>query len=706
MIAPDDGGRRASRRAAAGVLLIAAAQIALSAWWMHGNGFFDRPPFMDAGWFRVDAQLMVERARAEGISGWLAAPWDHARPHPPLLPWLAAGSALLTDGAVDQFDQWLAQQVFGVLIAIGSYRLARNFGGRRFALFAAAAMTSAPVLLVSSRGVMPKFAMTGCVLLALDSLVRSDGLRRTRAALLAGVWGGLALLTMMLAPLYLAGAGLVVAGVGLRGGGRRGVVVRNAGLGVVAALAVCGWWYARHYEQTLNYARTVTGAEGQAIYSAGMGPWSLDRWLYYPTQLVNNGLGACVAAAVVLLAVADAVGRSLRRRTPAAAVESVAPRGAAAALCATGLVAFVVVTRGQTAGESQYAMPLAPLLALYAASALRGLPTGAPRVAACAVYGAATLFHVGVALRDFEHDLTTVRTGRIQWVGQADYYLAESARRRGGVPRPEAERWPLIEFVERMAELSPDGKIRFGAAAHHHHPFVNGGNLWFTAIRKGVDFEARSLRGLPNPSDRQAADFVAFVDFMVVDALYHRGGFEAGETKRLLDVLKRGGAEIEVVATAKPTAVSELRLLRLLKRGASTTVEAESALEAPDVRRRDVAFEGGRRIVGERRSEDGALELFVRTDPGAVEGRELFVHAVVGDATAGEVRIPLSKPRAAAAQLYRVRAKFPAGIGTVDAYRVGIRIAGGKGRPEDHARIVASDAPREGRFLVRFAAAP
>ncbi|HYC79060.1 MAG TPA: hypothetical protein VEI02_15670, partial [Planctomycetota bacterium] len=455
-----------------------------------------------------------------------------------------------------------------------------------------------------------------------------------------------------------------------------------------------------HRSAVLAYTRSVTGAAGQRTYSAGVDHASLERWLYYPLHLVNDGLGSGTAALVVALAFLAAGARLVGGSTKVAAGVEPArpPSGGGALLATTALLSAVLVAVGQTAAESQYVMPHVPLILLGACLAVRSLPGRGVRRGAAVALGASIAVYAALAMRSFEHDAPGLRTGRIEWVSRYDFGLARSAREVGAAARPDAERWPLGDVVESVRARSEDGVVRIGVASHHHHPFVNGGNLRAEALRRGVPCTVTALAGLPKPTRAQVRDFLRDVDVMVLDRFRHQG-FERGETRRLLDLLRDAGARVEEIAAFPVTARSDLRVLRLaLDDDVEALVPPARAL-APPTRPAEVRFEGGWTLRGVLRTDvEGApaFVLYFDAAPGATAGLEAFVDGAHGGAVTAKARIPL-EPGPTDGRLLRL--DVDPLEGATEA-RLGLRVRGGGRRREDHARVESSDLPKVGSYQV------
>ena len=210
---------------------VVATYLALTGVWMHENGFFAREPRTDAAFMRLEAVRMVEALRDEGLPGLFEAARTHARRSPPGIH-VSAALAAGMDGswALSPRTLWYSTAVYGLVLAIGTWFLARNFGGRGFAALVVFLTLASPVVLSGLRPFYRQFPMAVWAPLILHCLILSRGLTRPLPALLAGALTGVACCFKELAPLYVGGAALAAAPArphGASGGVRCRLIIRD-----------------------------------------------------------------------------------------------------------------------------------------------------------------------------------------------------------------------------------------------------------------------------------------------------------------------------------------------------------------------------------------------------------------------------------------------------------------------------------------------
>ncbi|HYC78332.1 MAG TPA: glycosyltransferase family 39 protein [Planctomycetota bacterium] len=632
-----DGPRR--RLAAALVLGVLAVAPSLATYaWMDANGFFVRPLSSDAAYYRIDALKIRCGYDAGGVLGWLQAGLEHSRPHPPTVPMGAALVAALTESAgVSQFAAWLSIQLYGVLYVVGAYRLARNFLGRRGALWTAFFAASLPQAVGGLRPFYPQWPMCAALVWAFDAIVRTDGFTRFRATAWFGFVAGAATMVKMLAPLYFGGACLAALWIGLRRPGARGKVLRNVAVGALVAAAVIAPWYGRHYASTLQYTREVTGDEGLELFSGGVGRWSPLRWVYHPFHFLHGVLGPWVAAVAVGVGVARAVEALDARASHGRATRSPRRLGdAARVLIAAPIAAYAPLTLGQIAAYGFYTAPYSVLGALaltVAATRLRAAPV---RVAAFAALAVCALGHHLLAARDY-HQVLRVDPPRIRlgastpaFLGYAlervpridvDNGLSMFAMLGGARPAYGVEHWPVEEFAEQIFRNAPRRRPRVlhTAAPVAEPPFLGQPQMEYEATLRGRELawtRGRDfIRDVKSPEE--ARERLASHDFVIVDERvlptldekYVR--IPADELfqptalipplfplSHILQELRSADCEVEILEQVRATPRARVTLLKVAARGTRRGPQPESTLEREDVLRTSVEFANGWTLVG------------------------------------------------------------------------------------------------------------
>ena len=686
------------------LILLAAAHVGLSGWWMRECGFFSpRPPYQDAAPWRAQSLELLEAWRTGGFLAWVGAGLAHDQPHPPLLVMLASLTSL-PEGQVTVESQWRVEMIFLVLMVAVSYRLARNFGGRWFSVLAAAAMTSAPVVLTMARWFYPKMPMTVMVIAALDALLRSRAFTRRGWSIAFGVLSGIATLTFMLAPLYLVGSALFAAALAAARSPLRRVRLANVALALLAFLWVASVWYAAHWRRTYEYVAAVTGSAGQQAFSKGVPLWAPARWLYYPLALVNRGLGFFVAAWVVgaLLGRAAAALRKVKSLAP---WESGHLPGWT--LAAGAIVSFLCVVPGQTAGDAEYVMNLAPLGLLFVAVTLRLVPGAWLRTVLAVLFAATCAFTVALVHRRFDEDVTRLRLGPFEVIGAYDRYGGAVARLHGCLARPEGETWPNEEFVDVMIWNAWTQDLRFGQLLPYMHNYVHFGNLEYAGHQRGVRLRAVNLSPASVADPAKIASFLEETDFLVVDHPFSDPGDEARLLPEVLEEAAASGITIDNIARRRVTERSELTLYQVSRPWDPDVVPA-SALEEGRVVKMEALFDNGWKLVGVEIAEapGGGALLHTFWDLGAPgrPGFELFVDVFEQRQPVARGRAPFGwfdPPKEGGPWLARVSARVSLALDDPKLkVRLGLRLEG-KGRSAaDHSNNLASTVPRFGSFRI------
>lgn len=675
--------------------------------WMRDNGFFARPPSHDASWYRLDAQLMLDALRQDGIWAWLRAAFDYDGSHPPLVMALSAAVAGIAGAdRLEPATAWPTTFLFGALLVCGVYRLARNFFSPARAAFAAAVASCCPVHLCFWRPFEVQMPMAALVLWSLDALLRSDGLRRRGAAAASGALLGAAALAKMLAPLYVAGAFAAVAVAGLRRPATRRATLRGAAAWLVAAGAVAALWYARHWRGVLGYTQFVVGEEGQERFSRAASAFSAERWLYYPVAIVDHGFGLPLALCVAAALVAGLV-RAVRARGRGADSDEGPPR--AAALAASVVVAWPVITLGTTVTFANYVQSFVPLGVLALVGAL-GLARRAGVRAA--LFGAVAVVAVWQGARAFRapaEDVDGPRYGGVAVFGQVDTQIAGAVRKAGGLDAPDAEPWPTREFAEAMLRAVPHRKPRLAYVMNWENPFVSSANLRFEALGLGRDLSLSSLSQIGTTDGPDVLATLRRADFAVVTLQRLRRGARRLGPEKLIAELAEAGLDAEIVARRRPTTKSDVSLVAMRwPHPAEIEPVAAAALERPGVRRVAAEFANGWRLLALRHGVVGtdalvctayfeprpagaaAFECVVEPSGGGTDARPSVRVATLatGDATDGVAAVAVTA------------SDFPATAEAGTAYRLFLREAGGGGGRR--VPVVASGLPRDGEDALRL----
>ncbi len=503
------------RRAVVGVVVVAVAALTAVGHvsWMSLTGFLTRPPSMDAGWDRLDADAMLDRLRDGGVGRWLTEGITRPGTHPPLLQMLVGMVASFTGGEVTTGTYTIVMTGALVAFVLGAWRLARSVAGPRAAALAAALAATAPVVLTSPRQLRPQFAMAAASLWALNAIVRSEGFTRRGPSIAAGCLVAIAALVKMLAPVEVAGAVIVAAAMGwAREGWKR--VFANLALAGAACAALAAPWYATNLASALRYARWVSDAEGQARFSGSLGTFDLGRWTYYPLNLVNNGFGAMLAAGVL----ASAVLLFVCRRRAADAAPDGGRSSALAVMLAAPIVAFPVITLGTVTLHSHYVVGFIPVGCALVGAAVDRL-SGKPRTTAFTVGIVIALLDGVLALRSPRADVPLATIGPIELLGQADPLTAPQALAVGEPELPGSEASTNVHVAGRMLRETTRPEPRF-VVVHPvgaEHPFISPQNILHEIHRLGREAEAVDFDEFLSASGGVTMERLRSLDFVVLD---------------------------------------------------------------------------------------------------------------------------------------------------------------------------------------------
>lgn len=267
--------------------------------------------------------------------------------YPPLTR-LPGVVALWAGGGYDAM--LVAQALLWVPLLIGGTFVAgRKLAGDPGGLIAVAVLLAGPGMADGLHRFEPTLGPTAAAACVLAAWLHSDDLRDRRGALLLGLFLGLGLMSDRLGVLPFA---ILPLGLSLLRARREALL--GLGIVVVAAIAVCGWWYLDFFArflpelvpQLVGGEITATGAEVEVR------PPFLWFWLHYGVLWLDTQLGL-VAGTAAVCAVLWAVARPER-----AAVRDVV------LFLVGGLILFTLVPKRQ----AYYTMPLLPAAAALVAA--------------------------------------------------------------------------------------------------------------------------------------------------------------------------------------------------------------------------------------------------------------------------------------------------------------------------------------------------
>jgi 4-amino-4-deoxy-L-arabinose transferase-like glycosyltransferase len=283
---------------------------------------------------------------------------------------------------------------FLVLLVAAVYGIVERLAGPRLGALAALVTATSPGVVLFSREyvfALPAAALLAC---AVYALIRSEGLRRTRWAVLTGVALGLMVLTRTVTVAFVPGVALaaVVALVARGPEGRRRAVA-NLALAALAMVAVAATWYWRNLQPVTDYLTSVGYGRGSGAYGEQHPLLSWSRWTTVAEHLGRESLHLWLFAALTVGAVGAAF-LAVRRVLP-----SEHRRATAAALARSdSLTVAIVLAAGYAALSSSrnpgygFTVPLVALLVTLALLWARELP--ALRLPLAALLVAVAVFNV------------------------------------------------------------------------------------------------------------------------------------------------------------------------------------------------------------------------------------------------------------------------------------------------------------------------
>jgi hypothetical protein len=413
---------------------------------------------------------------------------------------------------------------------------------------------------------------------ALDALVRSRAFARLLPACVFALLAVAATLLKVIAPVYLAGSVLMALVAGLRDAGRRRAVLRNFVAVTGLALLVMMPRILQTFPRLLAYTHTATDESFYAV-RAMSSRWTADRWLYYPLNFVNNGLGLPLAALTLAALIRWAAARS--------AQAGASQRKEAACILAGGVVlSYPVLTYGQTGGNSQYLLSWVPLSALFLVASVSALEPLRVRRLAVALTAIASLWGLLLAMRPPSLDSTLLAVGPLQVVARSDWYIGKLARNYHIVERPEAEPWPIGEFTDMILDREQGREVRVASS----NPILCAPNLEHEALLRGGRLVSAQVPWLQIRGGDLDPSFLARIDYLIIDTPM----FEAEPASAFLRYI---GYDCEVLAVREVSAFTSVALLALSRPWDRPERVTARALDAQGIRRHTVRFGSGPRLL-------------------------------------------------------------------------------------------------------------
>ncbi len=300
-------------------------------------------------------------------------------------------------------------------LLLAAYGAARRVVSDRWAVVAALGVAAIPGITDYTRLYHFSVPATACMTAALWALLRSEGLVRTRWAVVFGACVALTALARTMAVAYLPGLALAAAAQILVANRDLRLRARNLGLAGAAAAVVAGPWYVRNARSV--YDLLVHGGYGEEAVPYGR-HYPLVSWGYWTKELridlfymwlpLGVALALCFGAAF-----AYAVAR--HRRLDRAARPSRERRGGLLALALVVVEGYLVLTSSRNEG-SAFALPWLPALVILAVAAAASVPARTVRIA---LGSAVAVVSLGALLSKsgWVAPLATVRTASVPGLG-------------------------------------------------------------------------------------------------------------------------------------------------------------------------------------------------------------------------------------------------------------------------------------------------
>jgi hypothetical protein len=326
-------------------------------------------------------ELLALTAHNELAAGRLSAPFTDYNTYPPLVHLLGGLTVFLT-GAHPMALILSSDVVFVPLLAFGCYGAATLAFNRTAGMLAALLALGSPMVVSTMHQYQLDAPQAALVATAVWALFASRRLEDTRAAALAGVVAGLALLTKETSAVFLAGPVLVTA---LRGrANRHGVLAFAAGCCVIA-----GPWYVYHAGELRSTLETIGGWSADPLRAPPR--FSLGSLTWYGWDLVNEQVLLPFTLAF-LAGAALAARRLILRRTPRTSFEP--------ELLAGALVSYAGMTM-LIHKDPRYTLPMLVFVAVLATGWIAAIARRPLRIAlgaAVALLAAAYLIGLSTPL--------------------------------------------------------------------------------------------------------------------------------------------------------------------------------------------------------------------------------------------------------------------------------------------------------------------
>jgi hypothetical protein len=408
---------------------------------------------------------------------------------PPVVPLSAVPFLGLFGRSVDVAQ--LVMPVWSVALVLATYGLARQLMPARWAALAALCLGTAPIVADYSR--LFHFAVPAAALLtaALWAVLRSDGLRRTRWVVAAGVLLALMLTARTMTVSYLPGVALGAGLPLLAARSDRRVRLRNFLVLWAVALGIAAVWWLPAWNTVTNYLRNAGYGSEATTYGSGGSVLSLDWWTT-EVQVLGNYLQLPLAVALLAALVAGGAFAVWRRPRPRSWLESPA------------LLPAVVVVEGYLALSSTvnqgtaFSLPWIPALVVLAVGTLATVPARALRLGLAGLLVAVCVLNLAVK-NGVSERLSKPRLADVPLIGDVTAtdgrdFIYGSLDARGYPVEPPPARLP--ELHKQWSALN-ERLVRL-AARHGDKPSVTvgTGDYFINDTRLELASQLERRRGL------------------------------------------------------------------------------------------------------------------------------------------------------------------------------------------------------------------
>lgn len=363
---------------------------ALDVWW--ANHYRAGYPFdIDEAGYTTFGFADYYALHYQGLSGW----WEAIQHQPTFAPLLPALTSLTLHFDLNVLNGFVVLAFFAVVLVLASYVLANRLVGPRLAAFAAFVTATLPGTIAFSREYIFALPTATFLLIAVYTIIRSDGLRKWSWAVGCGVAIGLMMLSRTMAITYV--PGILLAGVlpmFLREGGvslgRRFV---NLALLALAAVLVATTWYARNVGSVVDYLTSYGYGHQSQFYGAQHALLSWGRFRSVSEHMISEDLFLPLAAIGLIALIALGVAAALRLRPEEGRKEALRriASGDAFGVCVVFIIGYGALMSSRNGGDG-FTIPLTVLLPAIGVVALRRFPRAT--VPAVAIVGVVAIFNV------------------------------------------------------------------------------------------------------------------------------------------------------------------------------------------------------------------------------------------------------------------------------------------------------------------------